>query len=298
MKLNPLLNEISRGIWYMSFEGLQTFGPIAYKLMNGEKFAINGGNIEAEPRSLVSYLNESGRVVSIDEKGNVPPGTVAVVDMIGAIIKYGDWCTYGADEIVAALKANDANPNISAQILNIDGPGGAVSAVGPFVEFGLTKKKPVIGLVDLCCSAHLYAAVSCTDHIMAANDVSATVGSIGVVLSWADNRAYLEKLGYKFHEVYPEESANKNEAFRLAMEGKYDMIKTEMLSPMAIKFQNAVKAARPNLKASEAGVLTGKTFDADKALGLGLIDSIGSMQKAIDLAIMKSEMNSLYKQTN
>ncbi len=295
MKVNPLLNEISRGIWYMSFEGLQTFGPIAYKLMNGEKFAINGGNVEAEPRSLVSYMSDSGKRIVPDENGNIPQGTIAVVDMIGAIIKYGDWCTYGADEIVAALKANDSNPNIIAQVLNIDGPGGAVSAIGPFVEFGLTKKKPVIGLLDLCCSAHLYAAVSCTDHLMAANDVSATIGSIGVVLSWADNREYLEKLGYKFHEVYPEESKNKNEAFRLAMKGDYDMIKTEMLSPMAIKFQNAVKAGRPNLRAEEPGVLTGKTFSADKALGLGLIDSIGSMQQAINLAIMKSEMVSLYK---
>lgn len=291
MQLNPLINEIARGFWFMSFEGLQTWGPIAYKLLNGEPFSLNDNQ---QPKALVSYLSDTGKLVTADETGNVPKGTIAVVDMIGAIVKYGDWCTYGADEIVSVLKANDANPNIIGQVLNIDGPGGAVSAIGPFVEFGLTKKKPVIGLVDLCCSAHLYAAVSCTDHIMAANDISATIGSIGVVLSWMDNRKVLEDMGYKFHEVYPAESSNKNEAFRLAMEGKYDMIKTEMLSPMAIKFQNAVKAARPNLKA-EPGVLTGKTFGAQKALEVGLIDSIGSMQKAIELALIKSEMNSLYK---
>ena len=293
MKVNPLLNEIARGFWFMSFEGLQTWGPIAHKIMNGEEFTLNGGQ---EPKALVSYISDSGRQVSPDENGNIPSGTIAIVDMIGAIVKYGDWCTYGADEIVAALKANDANPNVIAQILNIDGPGGAVSAIGPFVEFGLTKKKPVIGLVDLCCSAHLYAAVSCTDHIMAANNISATIGSIGVVLSWVENREYLTKtFGYVFHEVYPEESKDKNQAFALAMKGDYDMIKTEMLSPMAIKFQNAVKAARPNLKVNTPGLLTGKTFAAEAALESGLIDSIGSPTKAIEMAIMKSEMNSLYK---
>jgi protease-4 len=296
MKINPLLNELARGLWYMSFEGLQTWGPVAHKIMNGETFTLNGGNVDAEPRSLISYMSDSGSRIVPDQEGAVPPGTIAVVDMIGAIIKYGDWCTYGADEIVGVLKANDANPNIVAQILNIDGPGGAVSAVAPFVEFGLTKTKPVIGLVDLCCSAHLYAAVTCTDHIMASNDISATIGSIGVVLSWVENKKYLtDTFGYNFHEVYPVESADKNKAFSLAMEGKYDMIKTEMLSPMAIKFQDTVKAHRPNLKANEPGVLTGKTFSADKALGLGLIDSIGSMKQAINLAIMMSEMKSLYK---
>ena len=293
MKVNPLLNEIARGFWFMSFEGLQTWGPIAYKILNGEQFSLNG---DQEPKALVSYISDSGKQITLDESGNVPAGTIAVVDMIGAIVKYGDWCTYGADEIVGALKANDANPNIIAQILNIDGPGGAVSAIGPFVEFGMTKQKPVIGLVDLCCSAHLYAAVSCTDHIMAANNISATIGSIGVVLSWVENRKYLsETYGYVFHEVYPVESKDKNQAFALAMQGNYDMIKEEMLSPMAIKFQNAVKAARPNLKVNTPGLLTGKTFGAEAALESGLIDSIGSPIKAIEMAIMKSEMNSLYK---
>ena len=63
-----------------------------------------------------------------------------------------------------------------------------------------------------------------------------------------------------------------------------------MLSPLAIKFQNAVRAARPNLR-EETGVLTGKTFDADKALGLGMIDSIGSLSKAMQWLQIKSESN-------
>lgn len=292
MKVNPLLSELTRGVWAMSFEGLQTWGPIANKIINGEKVNLNGNEEDTEPKSLVSFYNESGKRIMTDENGNVPKGTVAVVDMIGAIIKYGDWCTYGADEIVAVLEANDSNPNIVAQILNIDGPGGAVSAIAPFVEFGRTKTKPVVGLLDMCCSAHLYAAVSCCDHLMAANNISATIGSIGVVLSFVDNRPVLEKMGYKLHEIYPEESENKNEAFRLALNGEYDKIKEEMLSPMAKKFQNDVRAARPNLK-EEPGVLTGKTFGADKALEVGLIDSIGSFKQAMQLALMMAEMKSV-----
>jgi protease-4 len=294
MKINPLINDISRGVWAMSFEGLQVWGPLAHKLLNGEKIDM-GLPQEAEPKALISYRNDSGKKIEMNSEGQVPPGTVAVVDMIGAIIKYGDWCTYGADEIVLALQAADDNPNVVATILNIDGPGGSVSAIAPFKAFGLTKKKPVVGLYDQCCSAHLYSMLVCCDHVMASNDISAVIGSVGVVLSWSDNKKYLETLGYVFHEVYPEESANKNEAFRLAMEGKYEMIKCEMLSPMAINFQQAVMKARPNLDLREPGVITGKTFNTEKALGIGYADSMGSMQDAIFLALTMSEMNSLYK---
>jgi len=288
MSKQTLLYELSRGVWAMSIEGLQFWGPIANKIMTGEPFTLHDNK---EVKSLISYVDENGSAVRRKEDGSmeIPAGSIAIVDMIGAIIKYGDWCTYGALEIVSALRAADNHPNVIGTVLNIDGPGGAVSAIAPFVEFGLTKKKPVVGLYDQCCSAHLYSMLSCVDHVMAANNISSMIGSVGVVLSWTENKKMLEKLGYTFHEVYPDESSTKNEAFRLAMEGNYDLIKKEMLSPLAINFQDAVKKARPMLDLKEPGVITGKTFFADKALEIGFIDSIGSLQQAMQLVTVLSE---------
>ncbi|MNR48074.1 hypothetical protein D3C85_1672660 [compost metagenome] len=51
-----------------------------------------------------------------------------------------------------------------------------------------------------------------------------------------------------------------------------------------------MRAACPNL-IEEVGVLTGKTFGADKALGYGMIDSIGSRDQAINRLHVKSELN-------
>src|SRR5690606_39812630 len=104
--------------------------------------------------------------------------------------------------------------------------------------------------------------------------ISRRVGSVGVVRSFVDAKAHWEEKGYSFHGIYPSESSEKNKVFQLALEGKYDRIKAEQLSPWAQKFQAAVREARPNLK-EETGVLTGATFDTEKALDLGMIDSIG-----------------------
>ena len=79
-------------------------------------------------------------------------------------------------------------------------------------------------------------------------------------------------------------------AVKLALEGKYELITTEHLSPLAIQFQNAVREACPNLK-EEIGVLTGKTFGADKALEYGMIDAIGSLDQAINRLHILSELN-------
>ena len=291
MKVNPLVQDMSRGLWAMSFEGLNFWGPIAHKMLNGETI-----DNKIEPKSILNVFDSEGNPVLRNEDGEIsaPKGSVAVINIKGALIKEGDWCTYGALEIVDALFAADRNPNILASVAYFDGPGGSVSAIAPFVAFGKTKTKPVIGLYDQCCSAHLYAMYSFCDHIMAENDISAMIGSCGIVLSFIDNRKYLKTLGYEFHEIYPEESDYKNKAFLLAMEGKYELIKKEMLSPLAIKFQDAVKAARPKLKLDEPGIITGKTFFTDQAIEIGLTDSKGTLTDAIERAKIMSEMKSLY----
>lgn len=289
MKVNPLLMDLVRGEWLMSFEGLTAYAPIAHKILTGQDI-----DFSENTKSLVNYIDANRRQVRANQDGSIdiPQGSVAIIDMVGPVMKYGDWCTYGADEIVNALRAADANPNIIGTVFNVDGPGGAVSAVGPFIEFGKNKTKPVVALIDQCCSLHYWSVCAVADYIMADNNVSASIGSVGVMTSFADNRKYLETLGYVFHEIYPKESEHKNEAFSLALKGEYDMIKAEHLSPIAIKFQEAVKAARPNLK-EELGVLSGKTFPADKAIEYGMIDTVGSLAQAIERLHIMSELKSL-----
>lgn len=288
MKFNKLALDIQRGVWAISPEALAIYGPIAYEIVTGKRELQNVEKVE----SCLTIVDNNFNKLRSNREGvlEVPPNSIAIVEMIGPLLKYGDWCSYGANDIVLALEYADNHPNIMGTILKVDGPGGSCSAIGPFVEFGKNKKKPIVGLYDQSCSAHLWTMLAVCDHVMADNNISSQIGSVGVMLSWSDNKKFLENLGYEFHEVYPDESEHKNEAARLAMEGNYDLIKKEMLSPMAIKFQEFVKEKRPKLKFNETGVITGKTFFADDALDLGFIDSIGSMQQAREMIEILNEI--------
>lgn len=285
MRVDKLLMDLRRSSWLMSFDGIMAYAHLAHKIMMGEKVSI----VE-KTHSLVTIIDDNGKPVMPNKDGLVetPKGSVAIVDMIGPILKYGDMCTYGADEIAAALFQADRNPNIIGTVFNIDGPGGGVNAIAPLIDFGKKKTKPVIGLADQCASLHFWALCAVADHRMASNDVSAMFGSVGVVLAFMDAKKLMEDMGYVFHEIYPDESEHKNLTFRLALEGKYEMIKKEDLSPLAIKFQDFVIDSTPKL-IQEVGVLTGKTFSADQALKNGMIDSIGSLDQAINRLHITSE---------
>ncbi len=275
MKVNPILTQIIRGEWLLPVEMLEKYLSIGVALLEGNDFK----NDTQEPKSILSYVDTNGSDLQV-RSHNAPEGSIAIVRMRGEVIKNGDSCVYGADEIVKALTVADKNLNTIGTIFEIDGPGGSVNAINPFIQFAKTKKKPVVVLADMALSLHYWTAVVVADHIIADNNISARFGSIGVVLTFLDNRKYLEDKGYKIHEIYPEESSHKNEVVKLIREGKYDLVKKEHLSPIARKFQQYVRDNRPNL-IEEPGVLTGKTFEADEALRLGMIDNIGTLQTAI-----------------
>lgn len=284
MKLNPLLNDLFRGEWLLDVSWISGAAPIVQNLIKGMT------NVqEIAPQECLSILDASGH--QVNPRNGVPEGSIAVISMIGAAMKYGNACSYGADDIVRELSFANANPNIVAIILKLDGPGGAVSAIGPLMQFAKEKRKPIIGLADACLSLHYWAAITLCDYIMADNDISARFGSVGVVSQFMDAKKHWEEKGYTFHEIYADQSSHKNEVFRLALEGKYEKIKSEILNPMAAKFQDAVKSSRRNLRLEEEGIISGKTFDADKALGIGLIDGIGTFKQAIERAHMYAELN-------
>ena len=150
--------------------------------------------------------------------------------------------------------------------------------------------KPVVALCDTAASAAYFTAAS-SDHIMADNNLSAGFGSIGVVTSFIDMQPYWEQQGIKFHSIYAPESKDKNLAFEKALKGDYEKLQNEILSPLAVQFQNHVKQTREGkLNEKEPGILTGKMFFAEQALKSGLIDSIGNMQMAVNKALELAEV--------
>lgn len=283
MSANHLLYEIIRGVWCLDISNITGYAPIINKILSGERVYQTD-----ELKASSFLLDDNGRKV---KETDFVSG-YSSINMIGELMLYGGDCSYGAEDYVSMLDRANENPRVKGILMNIDGPGGSVSAINPFNQFKSRKKKPVIGLVKSACSAHLWAAMEVCDYIIATDPISGKFGSVGVMCTLADIKGAYEAKGVTLHEIYAPESEHKNESFRLALEGKYDMIKTEELSPIAIKFQNAVREARPNLK-EEVGVLTGKTYFAEEAKEIGLIDAIGGIPEA--LAMIELLNNVKYK---
>jgi protease-4 len=293
MKVSSLISEIIRGQWLLDPQTVESYYPFIESILKGQKSQFES-SYPSENKAF-SVLDKNGNALRSNDENEpvqVPPGSIARVNMIGEILAYSDWCTAGADEIVQQLYNAQALKNVTGTVFMIDSPGGSVKAIEAFREFAKYKEKPVVALCADALSLGYWAALEVADEIYAYGSVSPRFGSVGVVASFMNNKEAMKKAGYEFVQIYPKESEHKNQAFNLALEGKYDMIKTEHLSPLAIQFQNAVKSAMPNINKEALGVLTGKTFYAQEALDLGMIHGItdmrGAMMRVKELALIKS----------
>lgn len=219
---------------------------------------------------------------------------VIVLPIKGTMLKYGTLCSYGMDEIAYYTKYFAAREDVSAIVYDIDTGGGATNSVPPMleaIEFVRSKNKPVVAHVDYACSAGQWVAAAC-DQTFLDNKTVSTVGSIGVMISMLDMIPMYEEKGAKYHEVYADQSGDKNLAFQKFLKGEYDQIKEEMLNPLAIHFQNAIKETRGSkLKLDTPGLLTGATFTGQSAIDVGLADQFGTLQQSINYASAQAWAN-------
>lgn len=229
---------------------------------------------------------------------DAPEGSVAFIPIRGSMMKYGSWCDYGTTEIAGMIRDAASHKNIAAIVLDIDSGGGGVDAVAPLVDavrFTKEQGKAIVSSVDLCCSAAYWVA-SETDYIVADNNISAEIGSIGVMMSFGDMREYYESKGIKLHEIYSSLSSHKNLGYKEARDGKYEKITLEELDPLAASFQETIRKNRSGkLDESIEGIIEGKTFFSETALKIGLIDRIGSRSTAAKVALSLTHANHLYK---
>jgi len=277
-----ILSALLRSAWAIDERFAIAHGGIVAGLINGLDFESSTDTEYAEEKNSLPYALYSatpGRKYSVFDEA--PKGSIAVIPVRGPLMKDDEQdcgvLSAGMDTLGTRVLEADQHPNISGIILYIDSPGGTVDGTQAFADKVKACKTPVVTFIDgLMASAALWIGSSAS-RIIAQNSTT-EIGSIGVMVQFADMQPMWELEGVKFHRINADQSRDKNKTFTDALNGDYSGIKNEQLNPLAEQFISAVKANRPNLPDS---VFTGKVFFAEEALSLGLIDEIGSLDIAI-----------------
>ena len=280
-----LLIELCSSDWAISETAAAVLERTVIRMLNDSTYKIDSIDvpIRANMNALVNMDSDSGNPFDSLEQDSV-----AIIPLVGIMTKYSSWFRYGCDELANIIRLANASEKISGVVLYANTPGGDIQAVFQLQDAIVNMTKPIVTLTDgYLCSAGLWVA-SYTDHIFALNEMN-VIGSVGVMYTIYDYSTQDEKYGIKSKTVYPPESKWKNLPERNALKTEPDesLLIHERLSPLAVQFQNVIKANIPGLDLSVEGIIEGRDFYAKDALLNHFIDGIMNLNDVV--AFVKSE---------
>ena len=240
-------------------------------LQGSEKLEVVAGKKDYDLSDV--WINEIPRDFEIHQDNGI-----AVLSIYGTIYKYFYW--YGMDVYSAVLNKLYTDATVRGIILKIESGGGEWSGLQIMAETLKQRTKPVVAFVEDCAASAAYGIAVCCDAIVA-NTAMCEVGSVGTYIRILDYGKYFASMGLDVHNIYATKSVDKNKDYRDALEGKYDgMIQNiDVYNEYFINLVSEGRGDRLQSDAKEWG--TGKMYFAPKALELGLIDGIASLEDTI-----------------
>jgi protease-4 len=183
------------------------------------------------------------------------------------------------------LEKAEADPRVRALVLRINSPGGTVTASDilyhEVTRFKEQRKVPVVAsILDVGASGGYYVALA-ADRIVA--HPTTVTGSIGVLMLTVNSGGLLEKIGVSASYVKSGEYKDMGSPFR-NLRPEERAIFQDLIDRFYARFVQLVARSRKLDEARVRAIADGRVHTSAEALALGLVDRIGYLEDAIEMA--------------
>ena len=240
-------------------------------------------------REYLSTLKDED--ISNKQKRVQEKNKIAIIHVEGAIVTGNiGFNTAGSGGIVKKINKARDDENVKGIVLRVNSPGGDVYAstmiTNALEEFQSTGRPVITSMGDIAASGGVWVTTT-SEEIWAEN--TTLTGSIGVYGVYPDLSPLAKWAGINYDgismtkagEIYDvrrgmNEEINKQ--FREGIENFYKDFVTKVANNREMDFLEVLKIAG------------GRIWRGDKALELGLVDKLGSLDDAINSMVTKLEL--------
>jgi protease IV len=258
------------------------------KLVTEDRLRIEGP-ISAE----IVPTNNARPVVAMPVEGGADACKsphVAIIDVDGLLLNTNLVGPYSSgdnpvDVFREKLDVAAADPYAVAVVVRINSPGGSVTASDimwrDLQRFRENTHRPVVAcLMDLGAGGAYY--LSTASDLILAHPTTVT-GGIGVVLNLYNLEDAMNLLHIVSQAVKAGEKSDLGTVTR-ALKPEEEALLKEMANEFYDRFRDVVLRQRKQVDATEKTTFDGRVFTASQALKLGLIDRVGYLEDALDVA--------------
>jgi len=248
---------------------------------------------DSMPLLDVEAMANANNNVPKDKSGNI----IAIYYAIGEIdpsASLSSGTNIQSDEMISDLKKLKDNDDVKAVVIRVNSPGG--SAFGSeqlwYAISQLKKEKPVIiSMGDYAASGGYY--LSCNADLIVAEPTTLT-GSIGIFGTLPNAQKLAQKVGVNIDVV----KTNKYSDFEGMSLLTRPMTEDEKgLMQMYVNngydtFITRVSEGRHMTKEQVDAIGQGRVWTGERAKELGLVDILGGIDDALDIAIQRADVES------
>lgn len=276
----------------MEPRAIQGYLPLVVSIIKGNAPAIDPTIAETERKRSIAlkFATKQNGIYKVSEYGeasspeDAPENSVAIIGISGAIT-YSDAGCGPAGMVTKAdiLKRTFSNQNISSIVFEMDTPGGDGSAMFHMIRQMNEANKPIVAFFRRLAASAGAGIASSANYIIAESELS-EFGSFGTFVSLVDFKEYYREQGVFVEDVYATRSTEKNEDYREALKGNFKPLQ-ENIDVFNETFLDTVATNRTGKLTDDGHWHKGKLYYAPEALAIGLIDEIGSFERAIEKAL-------------
>ncbi len=238
--------------------------------------------------SISSYDNVKTRTSSKKRSRN----KVAVVYASGSISQgEGSDNTIGSDKIARTLRQVRLDNSVKAVVLRVNSPGGDGLASDIILrEANLIKaEKPfVVSMGNLAASGGYYIACGADRIVANANTITGSIGVFGIIPNF--QQFFNNKLGITFDNVKTNDNADFIQTTKPLSEFQYKLIEQEVDQFYKTFIGHVAKGRNMTIEEVDA-IAQGRVWSGADALELGLVDELGDLNIAIDIAVQLAELD-------
>ncbi|MEY4308989.1 MAG: Protease [Bacteroidota bacterium] len=236
--------------------------------------------------SMNNYLKAKNPIDEVEGKDRIAV-LVAEGEISGTKASEGN---IGSDDFVKELKKLRESKSVKAIVLRIDSPGGSSLASDiMWREIELTKKvKPIISSMSNYAASGGYYMAMGTDVIVA--QPTTITGSIGIFAAWFNVDNFLKNtLGITQDHV----NTHANSNFMTSAGALTDFQKSVVQNSVNkgyLSFTTKAAAGRKMTLQRLQSLAGGRVWTGAQAKQIGLVDELGGLDKAIEIAAAKVKL--------
>ncbi|SMP03918.1 signal peptide peptidase A. Serine peptidase. MEROPS family S49 [Desulfurobacterium pacificum] len=202
-------------------------------------------------------------------------GKIAIVKVEGVI--------KSTEPYINILDRLEKDKSVKAIVLRVNSPGGVVGACQEIHDkvAEITKKKPVVvSMGSIAASGGLYISVPATKIVA---DPGTITGSIGVILQSYNLKKLADKVGIRVITVKSGKYKDLLNPFRNPTRGELKILQ-QLINDSYNQFVKAVAEGRHLPIEKVKKFADGRVFSGERAKKLGIVDELGGLEKAVEVA--------------